>query len=73
VSKQSESTDKDVMEGNDRLGARSAKRSSLRRFDKCLIAEAAQTGPLCATFFDRSFPSTALHLKDERTKMLEPL
>jgi len=50
------------MKGNDRLGARSANWTALRRFAKCLIAEAAQTGPLCATFFDRSFPSTALHL-----------
>src|SRR5262245_17877767 len=34
------------MKGSDRLGARSAKLSSLRRFDECLIAEAAQTGQL---------------------------
>src|SRR5262245_33199019 len=37
-------------------------RQALRNFDQFPIEEAAQTGAICATFFDRSFPSTALHL-----------
>src|SRR6266508_5214456 len=38
---------------------------ALRDFDQCPIEEAAQTGAVCATFFDRSFPT-----KDENVRTL---
>jgi hypothetical protein len=86
---QPESTDKDVMEGKDRLGDGSANwqfapldQRSLCQAQALSSVPATSTNvrqrkrrklPVCATFFDRSFPSNVLHLKGVRTKLSEPL